>query len=89
MQAQNVHGAVELAVAGAVCFNATFMPNVSEREQSGRIKAIGRWFESGQCVGAFKVKPYPQQFIQSTLPLHRQRLYDEGVLNSRHHQDAS
>ena len=34
-------------------FNATFLPNRSDkRQQSGRIKAVGCWFESGWCVGA-------------------------------------
>ena len=32
-------------------FNATSLPNGSdERQQSGLIKAVGCWFESGQCV---------------------------------------
>ena len=36
----------------AVCSSATFLPNGSdERQQSGRMKAAGCWFESGQCVG--------------------------------------
>ena len=35
-------------------FNATFLPNGSdERQWSGWIKAVGCWFESGRCVGAF------------------------------------
>ena len=52
-QAQNVHTAVELAARGVI--NATFLPNGSDkRQRSGRIKAVGRWFESRRCVGAFK-----------------------------------
>ena len=40
-------------------FNATFLPNGSDkRQRSGRIKAVGCWFESGQCVGPFKVDCY-------------------------------
>ena len=43
---------VQLAVVEAVCFYTTFLPNRSdERQRSGRIKAAGRWFESGRCVG--------------------------------------
>ena len=37
-------------------FNATFLPNGSDkRQQSGRIKAVECWFKSGWCVGAFRV----------------------------------
>ena len=36
-------------------FNATFLPNRSDkRQQSGRIKAVGCWFESGRYVAAFR-----------------------------------
>ena len=40
------------------CVYATFQPNGSDkRQKSGRIKAVGRWFESGRCVGGgFKRK---------------------------------
>ena len=42
-------------------FNATFLQNGSDkRQQSGRIKAVGCWFESGPCVGAFKRRLSPQ-----------------------------
>ena len=36
-------------------FNANFLPNRSDkRKQSGRIKAVGCWFESGWCVGPWR-----------------------------------
>ena len=37
-----------------VCFNATFLPYRSkdERQRGGRIKAVGRWFESGAGCGS-------------------------------------
>ena len=39
-----------------------FLPNSSdERQQSGRIKAAGSWFESGQCVGAWTAQTHHQQ----------------------------
>ena len=45
---------LELAACQSSIFNATPLPSGSdERQQSGRIKAVGRWFESGRCVGAF------------------------------------
>ena len=52
-QAQNAHATVQLAVVFAVCFNATLLPEGSdERQRSGGMKAVGRWFESGRCVWA-------------------------------------
>ena len=40
---------------GSGTFNATFLPNsLDERQQSGQIKAVGCWFESGRCVVAFR-----------------------------------
>ena len=48
-QAQNVHATVEMATRRS---GATSLPNRSdERQWSGRIKAVGCWFESGRCVG--------------------------------------
>ena len=39
------------SVPSFLVFNATFLPNGSdERQQSGWIKAVGCWFESGRCV---------------------------------------
>ena len=64
VQAQNVHATVELAACQSGVFNATFLLNGSdERQQSGRIKAVGCWFESGRCVGAFKVAYFFQDGI--------------------------
>ena len=38
-----------------LCFNANFLPNGSDkRQQSGWIKAVGCWFESGWCAGALR-----------------------------------
>ena len=54
-QVQNVHASVELAARRSGVFNASFLPNGSDkRQQSGWIKAVGWWFESGWCVGAFR-----------------------------------
>ena len=54
-QAQNVDSTVELAARQNVVFNATFLPNGSDkRQQSGGIKAVGCWFESGRRVGAIR-----------------------------------
>ena len=54
-QAQNAHATVYLAVVEALCFSATFLQNGSdERQRSGRMKAVGCWFESGWCVGALQ-----------------------------------
>ena len=40
-QAQNVHATVELAARRSGVFNATFLPNGSDkRQRSGRIKAV-------------------------------------------------
>ena len=52
-QGQNVHTTVDLAARRSGVFNATFLPNGSDKsQQRGRIKAVGCWFESGWCVGA-------------------------------------
>ena len=55
VQAQNVHATVELAARRSGAFNATFLPNGSdERQQSGRIKAVGCWlfvWVWAVCVG--------------------------------------
>ena len=52
-QAQKVHATVKLAGGRSGVFNATFLLNGSDkRQQSGWIKAVGCWFESGRCVGA-------------------------------------
>ena len=52
MQAQNVHATVELAARQSGVFNATHLPNVSDKRQhSGRIKAVGL---SLGGVGAFR-----------------------------------
>ena len=46
----------DVAVAEAVCFNATFLLNGSdETQQSNRIKAGGLWFESGRCMGVISL----------------------------------
>ena len=51
-QAQNVHATVELAARRSGVFNATFLPNGSDkRQRSGRIKAVGCCFKSGWCQG--------------------------------------
>ena len=56
-QAQNVHATVELAARWSGVCNATFLTNGSnKRQQSGWMKAVGCWFQSGWCVGAFKIK---------------------------------
>ena len=56
-QAQNIHTTVELAARRSGVFNATFLPNGSDkRQQSGRIKAAGCWFQSGRCVGALMLR---------------------------------
>ena len=48
-------GLLDLPVDFAVCFKATFLPSRSdERHGSGLIKAVGRWFESGRCVGPIR-----------------------------------
>ena len=48
------HATVEPAACQSGVFTATFLPNGSDkRQQSGRIKAVGCWFQCGQCVGAF------------------------------------
>ena len=40
-----------------VWFNATFLLNGSdERQRSGRIKAVGCWFEAGRCEGPLRVR---------------------------------
>lgn len=44
VQVQNVHATVQLATAEAVCLNATFL-----------LHRVGCWFESGQCVGRFRL----------------------------------
>ena len=55
VQAQIVHTTVELSARRSSVFNATFLLNGSyERQQSYRINAVGCWFKSEQCVGAFR-----------------------------------
>ena len=52
----------------SAAFNGTFLLNRSdERQQSGRIKAVGRWFESGRCVGAFSHPKNCHNLIGSTV----------------------
>ena len=53
--AQNIYTTVELAAHRNCVFSATFLPNRSDKmQESGRIKAVGCWFESGWCVGALR-----------------------------------
>ena len=52
VQVQNVHATVELAACRSGMFNATFLPSRSDkRQQSGWIKAVGCWLESGGACG--------------------------------------
>ena len=56
-QAQNIHATVELAACRSGVFNATFLPNgLDERQQSGRIKAVGCWLSLGGVMGAFRIR---------------------------------
>ena len=55
VQAQNVHATIELAASRSGMFNATCLPNGSDkRQQSGQVKAVGWWFEAGRRVGALR-----------------------------------
>ena len=56
-EAYYVHVTASLAGVEAFCFSATFQLNRSdERQRSGRMKVVGRWFESGVCVRAFRAQ---------------------------------
>ena len=56
-----------LAARWSSVFNATFLTNGSDkRQQSGRMKSVSCWFESGWCVGAFK-QPVNIKFLLLTM----------------------
>lgn len=63
-QAQNIHA----TVVGS-SLRGVFQRNFSDERvrravSSGRIKAVGRWFESGLCVGPFRKQHFYERVIE-------------------------